>query len=107
MLWIVALSVSAHAQTTIDFDTVSVSCLFINENPLTTQYLAQGVEFQGVGNDGGAVLDQCGNFSVSGHSPPNFLAFNSTAMMANGGVPRPPQTMIFTPEVGVVECVPA
>ncbi len=47
--------------------------------------------FQGPGgNDGGAILDQCGSFGVSGHSPPNFLAFNTGSALSNGGVPRGP-----------------
>lgn len=82
----------------INFDDVGAPCVFASQNPLRSQYLAShGVDFTGPGPlDGGAVLDQCGGFGVSGHSAPNFLAFNCNSMMANGGIPTGPETMTFT-----------
>ena len=96
-MWLLLAGLSA-AQTTIDFDNLTPGCNFIGENALSTEYLAQGVEFQGPGGlDGGAVLDECGNFGVSGHSSPNFLAFNTGSGLASGGTPAGPETLLFTP----------
>jgi len=47
-------------------------------------------------NDGGGVVDQCGSWGVSGHSPPNFLGFNQDAHFSDGGIPRPPEIITFT-----------
>jgi hypothetical protein len=75
----------------IDFDDVSAPCAFSETQALRGEYAAQGLIFWGQGPfDGGAVLDECSNFSVTGHSAPNFLAFNEGAFYANGGVAKPP-----------------
>ena len=42
-------------------------------------------------------MDECGGFGVAGHSSPNFLAFNLNALMSDGGIPRGPETITFTP----------
>jgi len=81
----------------IDFDDVTAPCYFSQQNPLRDEYLGLGVSFTGPGPaDGLAVLDECGNFSVSGHSSPNFLAANCNSSMANGGLPWGPETLTFT-----------
>jgi hypothetical protein len=84
--------------TQINFDDAAQPCGFIDTNPLRTAYAAQGVVFAG-GHalDGGAILNQCGNFAVSGYSPPNFLAFNPSpaAIMQNGGFPIGPERLTF------------
>src|ERR1041385_3186721 len=64
---------------------------------LTTQYSSQGVRFSGPGAyNGGGVLNECGNFGVSGYSAPNFLAFNNGAHFINGGTPVGPELILFT-----------
>lgn len=94
---------SAVAATTIDFDTGTGPCSFSSTVALTNQYAAQGVTFSGPGgNNGGALLNECSNFYVTGYSPPNFLAFNTSASLSNGGIPKGPETMIFSPSAGNV-----
>ena len=90
--------------TQINFDDAVQPCVFLSTSPLRTSYQAQGVVFSGGGPlDGGAILNQCGNFSVTGYSAPNFLAFNPTVVMMNGGVPGSPQHIAFTTPVITVE----
>jgi hypothetical protein len=90
--------------TFINFDDDSAPCLFRDTVRLTDKYVGLGVIFEGPGgNDGGAILNECGNFGVSGHSSPNFLAFNRDATMSDGGVPRTPETMHFNPPVSEVQ----
>jgi hypothetical protein len=80
----------------INFDDVSAPCLFKYTIRLTNEYGGRGVIFEGPGGmDGGAIVNQCGNFSVSGHSSPNFLAFNSGAILSDGGKPENPETIHF------------
>ncbi len=87
----------------INFDDAPQPCVFAETVALTTEYAAQGVVFSGPGgNDGGAVLDECSNFGVTGYSPPNFLAFNTSAILSDGGVARGPETMTFTPPATTV-----
>lgn len=87
----------------IDFDDGAQPCNFASTVALTTEYSALGVVFSGPGgNDGGAILDQCGNFGVTGYSPPNFLAFNVNSALSNGGVPRGPETLTFSQTVDTV-----
>jgi len=88
---------------TINFDDVQAPCGFADANCLTDQYASLGVTFEGPdGNDGGAILNQCGNFSVDGHSTPNFLAFNVDAGMGDGGLAKGPETLVFSPPVSNV-----
>jgi hypothetical protein len=90
-----AAAVAALA-TLIDFDDLAQPCNFNLTTHLTSAYSAMGVLFVGPGgNDGGAILDECSNFSVTGYSSPNFLAFNPTSSMSDGGIPRPPETIQF------------
>jgi len=46
--------------------------------------------------NGGGILDECGNFYVTGQSSPNFLAFNTGASYHGGGVPEGPQIIRFS-----------
>ena len=87
----------------IDFDDGTQPCNFDQTVALTNEYSALGVVFSGPGgNDGGAILDECGNFGVSGYSAPNFLAFNTGANLSNGGIPRGPETLTFSVAVDTV-----
>jgi hypothetical protein len=87
----------------IDFDDGTQPCNFDQTVALTTEYSGLGVVFSGPGgNDGGAILDECGSFGVSGYSPPNFLAFNTGAVLSNGGIPHGPETLTFSVAVDTV-----
>ncbi len=87
----------------IDFDDGTQPCNFVSTIALTTEYSAFGVVFSGPGGlDGGAILDQCGNFGVTGYSAPNFLAFNVNSALSNGGIPRGPETLTFSQTVDTV-----
>ena len=94
----------AAAQTVLlDFDATTEPCVFAQTVATTNQYAAQGVTFMGPGgSDGGAVLNECGSFGVSGHSSPNFLAFNTSSGLMSGGIPRGPETILFSPAVSDV-----
>lgn len=90
----------------ISFDDFAAPCAFVNSSgPLTSRYAAQGVTFAGIQSNGGAVLDQCGNFGVTGHSSPNFLAFNVVAVntLPGGGTPVGPETITFAEPVSAVQ----
>lgn len=89
------------ASRQINFDEVMAPCNFSSQlEKLTTRYAHLGVIFSGPAADhGGEILDQCGNFGVSGHSMPNFLAFNTSAGPENGG----PETLQFSPAANLVE----
>ena len=85
------------ASDCITFDNTSEPCSFMLSLPLSSEFIGQGVTFSGPDPlDGGAVLDQCGNFGVTAHSPPNFLAFNTGATLSNGGHPIGPETITFS-----------
>lgn len=87
----------------IDFDDATAPCNFAQTIALTTEYAALGVIFGGPdGLDGGAILDECGNFGVTGHSPPNFLAFNVNSSLQNGATPQGPEQMSFSEVVDTV-----
>ena len=78
----------------IDFDDVAAPCDFASTQPLRGQYAAQGVIFWGQDvSDGGAILNECGGFGVTGYSAPNFLGFNSQALYSTGGVASAPEFM--------------
>ena len=86
--------------TLITFDNMEAPCDFAQTTRLTTEFEGLGVIFEGPGgDDGGAVLNQCGGFEVSDFSPPNFLAFNCEAKMFDGGIPEGPETFLFDPPV--------
>jgi hypothetical protein len=95
---------SIAGATLISFDDGLAPCLFHDTIRLTGKYAGLGVIFEGPGgNDGGAILNECGNFGVSGHSSPNFLAFNAGSALSDGGIPRAPETMHFSPAVSQVQ----
>jgi len=82
----------------INFDEAAQPCLFQDTNPLRNEYAGLGVTFSNPnpnGLDGGAILDECGNFMVTGHSSPNFLAFNCGGQMQNGGFASGPEYLDF------------
>lgn len=93
---------SARADS-INFDvnangnTINAPGAFVLTTSLTTLYASFGVTFSGPGaNNGGAILNQSGNFGVNARSGVNFLAFNSGATLANGGIPIGPETISFS-----------
>ena len=103
LLLTLALVAPSTAQTLIDFDDLSAACNFISSYPARNEYDALGVRFEGPGPlDGGAILDECGYFTVGGYSPPNFLAFSDGAPMINGGLANDPQAVVFDPPVALV-----
>jgi hypothetical protein len=90
--------------TLINFDDRTAPCLFLQTVPLTTEYSSLGVVFSGPSSgSGGAVLNECGAFSVTSYSHPNFLAFNNTAVYSGGGVPAGPETLAFANSVNYVQ----
>jgi len=94
--WLCSLSAEAVRATTIDFDDASAPCNFVETVALRGEYSGMGVTFSAPGNDGGAIIDECGNFEVTGHSSPNFLAFNDQALLSDGGVPQDPESILFS-----------
>ena len=87
----------ALTHVSIEFDDVTAPCVFADTGPLRDEYLGLGVSFSGPGSaDGLALLDECGNFGVSGYSSPNILAANCGSVMQNGGTPWGPETLTFT-----------
>jgi hypothetical protein len=86
----------APGMDVVNFDDIAASCLSSESTALTDQYSSSWITFSGPGgNDGGAILDECSNFGVSGHSSPNFLGFNNGASLSDGGVPQGPETITF------------
>ncbi len=88
--------------TTINFDLdvdgnpIQAPPAFTFTNPLREIYSALGVHFRGPSQQGGgAILDQNSNFGVNAHSGRNFLAFNPSTHLANGGIPADPETIQF------------
>lgn len=94
---VAVLTVTTNLPVVINFDDFTAPCNFADTKRLTNRYAALGAMFAGPGGlDGGAVVDQCGSFGVGGYSPPNFLAFNTGAGLNGGGVPRGPETLLFS-----------
>ena len=99
----------ARAGVIITFDldafgnVITAPCNFFQTTALRDLYAPLGVTFAGSGpNDGGAILDQCGNFGVPAFNGTNFLAFNRNAEMQDGGIATDPQIIIFDPAASVV-----
>lgn len=87
---------STDCDIAIDFDDDSPPCEFESTTALRNQYSDLGIHFDGPGiNDGGAILDDCVDFGVTGHSPPNFLAFSTTAELPGANDPQGPETVTF------------
>ncbi|MEQ1823494.1 MAG: PEP-CTERM sorting domain-containing protein [Fimbriimonadaceae bacterium] len=99
---------SLGSAVTITFDEFGAApSVFNSANPLRNEYAGVGAIFSGPGpNDGGAILDQSGNFGVNALSGRNFLAFNrngtSVVEMLNGGHPFDPEQINFSVNVNNV-----
>ena len=88
-------SAALAATRTINFDDVTAPTLFADAEPLTDRYAALGVIFSGPEEGaGGAILD-ASSFMITGESPPNFLAFSSSANYASGKPADGPGTITF------------
>lgn len=84
---------TGSVDTLLNFDDVAAPCVFAETVALRNY---NGVLFSGgAPNDGGAILNECGNFGVTGHSPPNFLAFNCSSVLGDGGIPKLPEKVVF------------
>ena len=83
----------------INFDDGKAPCTMAS---MVALRLAGEVTFSGRGQDGGAILDACSGFKVSGYSAPNFLAFNCAGVLADGGIPRLPERITFPTEMSTV-----
>jgi hypothetical protein len=88
------------APGSINFDEMA-PCGFLMTGPVRpTYYKRFGFTINGPdANSGGAVLNDCANFGVTGYSSDNFLAFNCGAPLATGGFPFLPEKIIFTTAV--------
>jgi hypothetical protein len=81
----------------IDFDDVEAPCGF-NEAVALQSY--GDTAFAGPSDlNGGAILNECGYFSVKGYSSPNFLAFNCGAVLGDGEIPTVSEFVTFSSEV--------
>jgi hypothetical protein len=91
------LAAAAPAQVAISFEELGQQPpTFASTVPLTNQIA--GATFGGPSAlDGGAILDQAGNFGVNPLSGTHFLAFNRNASMSNGGLAADPETITFAP----------
>jgi hypothetical protein len=94
---------ATHGQTLITFDTdaqgnpLTAPPLFINAMPLTTLYSTLGVTFSGpAGYDGGAILNEAGNFGINPLSGENFLALNTGDRLEDGRTQQYPETITFS-----------
>ena len=91
------------AATLINFDDVPAPCGFVLTTALRYK---SGVIFQGTptgSKNGGGILNACGDFGVSGYSPPNFLAFNGKARFGDRGIPKYPEILIFASPISSVQ----
>jgi hypothetical protein len=87
----------------IDFE-LGAPALFVSTQALTNQYLSLGVTFSGpAAKSGGAVLDRSSNFSgMLAHSGADFLAFNASTVLSDGGIPSGPENIMFSSAVSDV-----
>ena len=99
---VAGLGTASAEAALINFDTdangqsINASGLFIDTTRLTELYAPLGVNFSGPGgNNGGAILNQAGNFGVNARSGLNFLAFNRDSTLSDGGVSADPETISF------------
>ncbi len=77
----------------INFDELETGCYWGTEVYPGNIYQDLGIVF----SDNGGVIDECGNFGVSGHSSPKFLGFNEGSGYAA------PQTITFSDPVSLVQ----
>jgi hypothetical protein len=96
-------SISTASAVVIDFDTdaagniINAPGLFLQTTALTDLYAPLGVTFSGPSLlSGGAILNTVGNFGVQPLSGSNFLAFNRSANLLDGGSPIDPETITFS-----------
>jgi Ca2+-binding RTX toxin-like protein len=88
---------------TINFDTdangnaLNSPPIFQDTTALTNLYSSLGINFSGSGSiiNGGAILDEDGNFGVPALSGSGFLAFNRDAILSDGGIPTDPEIITF------------
>ena len=80
-----------------NFDDVGAPCLFMDTVALLFKFPSMPAIYLGASGppNGGAILNECSNFDVTGHSPPNFLAFNADATLEDGGIPSLPEILWF------------
>ncbi|MDP8206247.1 MAG: carboxypeptidase regulatory-like domain-containing protein, partial [Candidatus Electryonea clarkiae] len=84
----------------LDFDDDDRPSSFNQITALRDDYEELGITFEGPDDDdGGGVLNQAGGFRVTGHSEPNFLAFNTNSGFSDDGIPRGPETIRFEEDV--------
>lgn len=98
------VALQAGALNIINFDDVVAPDRFSSAVALRS---VGGVQFNSSSRkplDGGAVLNELSGFGVTGHSSPNFLAFNcsSKSTMNGGGLPKLPEVIRFPTEVSGV-----
>lgn len=101
-LVLLLVAATTSAATLINFDGWPAPCAFSDTSAARNEFITSGVAFSAPGNDGGAIVNECGVFAVTGHSRPNFLAFNPDGFYLSGGVPRAPETLLFSPIVNGV-----
>ena len=88
---------SASVRGNLDFDP---ACLFNESTPLQVEVNTSTNAVFMAGN--GAVLDECSNFTVTGHSAPNFLAWNCNTSNNDGSIPALPEAIYFPRRVSEV-----
>jgi hypothetical protein len=92
--------------TVVDFDDAPAPLSFAAATALRREYV--GVGFESLSStfsntvDGGAVLSDSSNVTITGHSPPNFLALDGSATMSSGGTAKLPVYLQFFPPVKYV-----
>jgi Bacterial Ig domain len=69
--------------------------LFMDTHPLTDRYADLGVHFAGPEDGAGGAILNASSFTITGESPPNFLAFNPSASYPSGKTASGPETVTF------------
>ncbi|MGD9762437.1 MAG: hypothetical protein AB7V27_01800 [Candidatus Binatia bacterium] len=95
MVVLLLLVAQASTATVINGDGFPAPCGFSNSAPRGTNSLLP--EWPSALR-GTTVARSC-VFAVTGHSPPNVLAFNADAFYGGGGIPRATETLLFFPAV--------
>jgi hypothetical protein len=99
--------VPRQEKITINFDDLSAPTDFMDTVALRDEYASLGVHFSGkAGNDGGGILNENGDWGVTGFSAPNILVFDSAATGPNGypdgGTPNTPEWIWFDWNAGYI-----
>ncbi|HHQ47650.1 MAG TPA: hypothetical protein ENK19_02035, partial [Acidobacteria bacterium] len=88
----------------ITFEDAEGPCHFPEATPLGDRYVESGVTFGGSEDtNGGAILGSCSKFGVEGFGGYRFLAFNAAARLADGSIPRGPETLDFAWPIQKIE----